>query len=53
MNWVLNDGRKLGAVPNGTGFKELNYFTKEDDNWHFQPVDENLLKPVADYLVRV
>lgn len=50
MNWVTSDGIKLGAVPNGTGFKELNYFTKEDDNWHFQPVDENLLKPVADYL---
>ena len=50
MNWVLSDGRKLGAVPNGTGFKELNYFTEDDDGWHFQPVDENLLRPVADYL---
>ena len=50
MNWVTSDGVKLSAVPNGTGFKELNYFTEEDHNWHFQPVDESLLKPVADYL---
>ena len=31
MNWVLSDGRKLSAVPNGTGFKELNYFTEDND----------------------
>ena len=47
MNWVTSDGVKLSAVPNGTGFKELNYFTEEDHNWHFQPVDENLLKQLS------
>ena len=50
MNWITNKGMKLSIVPNGTGFKELNYYTKEENDWHFQPVDHTLLKPVADYL---
>ena len=28
MNWVTETGIKLGVVPNATGFKQLNYFTK-------------------------
>ena len=50
MTWVTDKGVRLSIVPNGTGFKELNYYTKEENDWHFQPVDPTLLKPVADYL---
>jgi len=50
MNWVTDKGIKLSAVPNGTGFKEMNYFTLEDHGWYFQPVQPKVLKPVADYL---
>ena len=50
MTWVTDKGVRLSIVPNGTGFKELNYFTKEENDWHFQPVNPTLLKPVADYL---
>ena len=32
MTWTTDKGVKLSIVPNGTGFKELNYFTKEEND---------------------
>ncbi len=50
MSIKIGDGVEVSIVPNGTGFKELNYYTKEEHGLEFQPVDPTILKPVADYL---
>jgi hypothetical protein len=50
MSIKIGNGVEVSIVPNGTGFKELNYYTKEEHGLEFQPVDPTLLKPVADYL---
>ena len=50
MSIKIGGGVEVSIVPNGTGFKELNYYTKEEHGLQFQPVDPAILKPVADYL---